>query len=380
MSTVSNAARPPAIGDVAPDFELNDPTGRRHRLSDLRGAPVLLAFHPAHWDPSWAESLRAYNGLIANLPGIAGARLLSIAGEGAWHAPRFDDGALELPVLSLDGGPVAERYGVLEGAAVFVIDADGRVAWRHIAGEPLSSPPNVPAAPPNRGDAPADEATAERIEDNAVTTSEWTRRRFVATTLAAAVTLAFARQVAQAEAVDTAVRSNRTTGAANAVRLRVNGRDISLDLDPRVTLLDALREYAGITGPKKGCDLGQCGACTVHVNGRRILSCLTLAVMQQGKEITTIEGLAATAGRSGDALHPMQQAFIDHDGFQCGYCTSGQIMSAAAVVREPWGPSDDDVREAMSGNICRCGAYPGIVAAVQQVRKATSSDTSGGRR
>jgi xanthine dehydrogenase YagT iron-sulfur-binding subunit len=376
MSTVSSAARPPAIGDVAPDFELNDRTGCRRRLSDLRGAPVLLAFHPPHWDPSWAESVRAYNGLIANLPGIAGARLLSIAGEGAWHAPLFDDGALELPVLWLDGRRVAERYGVLEGAAVFVIDAAGRVAWRHVAGEPLSSPPNVPTAPL----ALADEPPAERIEHDAVTTSEWTRRRFVATTLAAAVALAFARHVARAEEVANAVTSNGPTGAANAVRLRVNGRDISLDLDPRVTLLDALREYAGITGPKKGCDLGQCGACTVHVNGRRILSCLTLAVMQQGKEITTIEGLAATAGGSGDALHPMQQAFIDHDGFQCGYCTSGQIMSAAAVVREPWGPSDDDVREAMSGNICRCGAYPGIVAAVQQVRKATSSDTNGVRR
>jgi xanthine dehydrogenase YagT iron-sulfur-binding subunit len=116
------------------------------------------------------------------------------------------------------------------------------------------------------------------------------------------------------------------------------------------------------------------------VNGRRILSCLTLAVMQQGKEITTIEGLAATAGARGDALHPMQQAFIDHDGFQCGYCTSGQIMSASAVLREPWGPSDDDVREAMSGNICRCGAYPGIVAAIQQVRKETPTGSNGGRR
>jgi xanthine dehydrogenase YagT iron-sulfur-binding subunit len=376
MSTVSNAARPPAIGDVAPDFELDDRTGGRRRLSDLRGAPVLLAFHPPHWDPAWPESVRAYNGLIANLPGIAGARLLSIADEGAWHAPLFDDGVLDLPVLWLDRRPIAERYGVLEGAAVFVIDAEGRVAWRHIAGDPVSSPPNVPTAPIE----PADEPPADRIDSDAVTTSEWTRRRFVATTLAAAVALAFARQVAHAEEVANAVASNGPTGAANAVRLRVNGRDISLDLDPRVTLLDALREYAGITGPKKGCDLGQCGACTVHVNGRRILACLTLAVMQQGKEITTIEGLAATAGGSGDALHPMQQAFIDHDGFQCGYCTSGQIMSAAAVVREPWGPSDDDVREAMSGNICRCGAYPGIVAAVQQVRKATSSDTNGVRR
>ena len=138
-----------------------------------------------------------------------------------------------------------------------------------------------------------------------------------------------------------------------------------------MTLLDALREYAGLTGTKKGCDHGQCGACTVHVDGRRVLSCLTFAVMQQGKKITTIEGLAH--GRR--ELHPMQQAFITHDGFQCGYCTSGQIMSATAMVHEPWGPADDDVREAMSGNICRCGAYPGIVAAIQDVRHER-----GGRR
>src|SRR5215813_7691656 len=136
------------------------------------------------------------------------------------------------------------------------------------------------------------------------------------------------------------------------VPLLVNGSHLSLRLEPRVTLLDALREYAGLTGTKKGCDHGQCGACTVHIDGRRTLSCLTFAVMQQGKQITTIEGLAP---HGSDALHPMQQAFIEHDGFQCGYCTSGQIMSATAMVHEPWGASDDDVREAMSGNICRCG-------------------------
>jgi xanthine dehydrogenase YagT iron-sulfur-binding subunit len=166
------------------------------------------------------------------------------------------------------------------------------------------------------------------------------------------------------------------------VTLRVNGRDLPLSLEPRVTLLDALREYAGLTGTKKGCDHGQCGACTVHINGRRVLSCLTLAVMQQRKEITTIEGLAgaaapslsvAAAGTDAPPLHPMQQAFLTHDGFQCGYCTPGQIMSAVAVTREPWGPTDADVREAMSGNICRCGAYPGIVAAVQAVRRADVS-------
>ena len=206
--------------------------------------------------------------------------------------------------------------------------------------------------------------------------SGWSRRHFVATVVAATLAIALTRRIAHAEP---AARPRPAIGSGEAVNLRVNGRDLSLDLEPRVTLLDALREYAGITGPKKGCDHGQCGACTVHVNGRRILSCLTFAVMQQGKEITTIEGLASGAGASGDTLHPMQQAFIDHDGFQCGYCTAGQIMSAAAMVREPWGPADDDVREAMSGNICRCGAYPGVVAAIQAVRKDSTAD-EGGRR
>ena len=147
------------------------------------------------------------------------------------------------------------------------------------------------------------------------------------------------------------------------VELRINATTRQLALDPRTTLLDALREHLDLTGTKKGCDHGQCGACTVHVNGRRVLSCLTLAVAAQGKDITTIEGLA-----EGDQLHPMQQAFLDHDGFQCGYCTSGQIMSALALLREPCGASDDEVREWMSGNLCRCGAYSNIIAAVQDVR------------
>jgi xanthine dehydrogenase YagT iron-sulfur-binding subunit len=144
---------------------------------------------------------------------------------------------------------------------------------------------------------------------------------------------------------------------------RVNGKAAKLSVDPRATLLDTLRETLGLTGTKKGCDHGQCGACTVHVNGRRVNSCLSFAAMHDGDEITTIEGLG-TPG----ALHPVQAAFVEHDGYQCGYCTSGQIMSAAAMLHEPWGPSDSDVREALSGNICRCGAYPNIVAAVQSVR------------
>ena len=148
------------------------------------------------------------------------------------------------------------------------------------------------------------------------------------------------------------------------VTLTVNGTDHALSLEPRVTLLDALRERIGLTGSKKGCDHGQCGACTVQVDGRRINSCLSLAVANQGKKITTIEGLA-----HGDDLHPMQAAFLSHDGFQCGYCTPGQIVSAVSLLDEPIGPSDADVREAMSGNICRCGAYPNILAAIQEVRQ-----------
>ena len=147
------------------------------------------------------------------------------------------------------------------------------------------------------------------------------------------------------------------------VTLRINGANRRLEIDPRATLLDTLRESAHLTGTKKGCDHGQCGACTVHVDGRRINSCLTFAVMHEGDSITTIEGLGAPG-----SLHPMQQAFVEHDGYQCGYCTSGQIMSAVALMKEPCGPSDADVKECMSGNICRCGAYPNIVAAVQDVR------------
>jgi xanthine dehydrogenase YagT iron-sulfur-binding subunit len=150
---------------------------------------------------------------------------------------------------------------------------------------------------------------------------------------------------------------------ARGVELLVNGRTTKLQLEPRVTLLDALREHLGLMGTKKGCDLGQCGACTVLIEGRRVNACLTLAVMQERKSITTVEGLA-----SGDALHPMQQAFLTQDGFQCGYCTPGQIMSALGMVQEPWGPDDVDVREGMSGNICRCGAYSNIVSAIQSVR------------
>ena len=144
--------------------------------------------------------------------------------------------------------------------------------------------------------------------------------------------------------------------------LHINGALHALDVEPRVTLLDALREHLRLTGTKKGCDQGQCGACTVHLDGRRVLACLTLAVQAEGREVLTVEGLAAPDG----TLHPVQRAFIRHDAFQCGYCTPGQIMSAVACIEEGHALSDEGIREFMSGNLCRCGAYPHIVAAVRE--------------
>jgi xanthine dehydrogenase YagT iron-sulfur-binding subunit len=152
-----------------------------------------------------------------------------------------------------------------------------------------------------------------------------------------------------------------TTPAKISITLTINGRQTQLNVAPWTTLLDALRDHLDLTGTKKGCDHGQCGACTVLVDGRRIVSCLTLAVMKEGASVTTIEGLA-----NDGALDPLQQAFIDHDAFQCGYCTPGQICSAAGLIAEGKAKSIDDIRELMSGNICRCGAYPNIVAAIQQ--------------
>ncbi|MBZ9854205.1 (2Fe-2S)-binding protein [Mesorhizobium sp. CA13] len=158
------------------------------------------------------------------------------------------------------------------------------------------------------------------------------------------------------------------TNTTIPVHLDINGQPHTLDLEPRVTLLDALRDRLGLTGTKKGCDHGQCGACTVHVDGERVLACLTLAAQAEGRTVTTIEGLA----REGE-LHPVQAAFLDQDAFQCGYCTSGQIMSAVACIREGHAGSDDEIREYMAGNLCRCGAYPHIVAAVRQAALEAAS-------
>jgi xanthine dehydrogenase YagT iron-sulfur-binding subunit len=194
-----------------------------------------------------------------------------------------------------------------------------------------------------------------------------TRRTFLRTTggaAAAAIAGCTPAQGHSAAEPTEELADGPTIEGAIPITLRINGKDRQLRVDSRTTLLDCIRETIVLTGTKKGCDHGQCGACTVHVDGRRINSCLSLALLHDGHEITTIEGLGTP-----DSMHPMQAAFVERDGYQCGYCTSGQIMSAVALLKEPCGPDDAAVKELMSGNICRCGAYANIVAAIQQVRK-----------
>lgn len=192
--------------------------------------------------------------------------------------------------------------------------------------------------------------------------AELSRRLFLSTAGTAGIVAAIGSRE-PAPAADVSPEISHMDGSI-PVTLRVNGQERRLHVDPRTTLLDCLRETLQLTGTKKGCDHGQCGACTVHVNSRRVNSCLSLAAMHDGDEITTIEGLGQP-----EKMHPMQTAFVECDGYQCGYCTSGQIMSAVALLKEPCGPEDADVKELMSGNICRCGAYLNIVAAIQQVRQ-----------
>jgi len=288
----------------------------------MRRPRVLAFIH--EWSPALAE--RELPVIRAQLRGL-GAELAIIADQGAWLLGPDD------PPLPLTAEPDADRtFAVPDGQRLGEALA--------IAGDAMRTPPPI----------------------------TFTRREWALTSLCAGFAFALFGCRGSDENGKTATAAapppQQPAGPAYDVTLNVNGTDHALRLEARVSLLDALRERLGLTGTKKGCDHGQCGACTVHVDGRRIKSCMRLAIMTQGQKVTTIEGLA-----TGDTLHPMQAAFVAHDGFQCGYCTPGQIMSAVALLSEGKAKTDAEVRELMSGNICRCGAYPNIVAAIQAARK-----------
>jgi xanthine dehydrogenase YagT iron-sulfur-binding subunit len=352
---VSLALQP---GTAAPNFTLSTKKNKIVTLSDLRGQVVVLAFYPAGWDPSRADQIAQYNKILSQLPNL-NAELLDLSVQGDLYQLAFPQE--EVPVQFVKDhelhGKAALLYGVAGREALFVIDTEGIIQWSYVA--PVGVSPKA-----------EDLLSALRaLSPETVAASKHplrfslTRREFIAATLATAFALAIAPHRVIAETITEP--ADTAEAGSIPVNLSINGVEHTLQIDPRVTLLDALRERIGLTGTKKGCDHGQCGACTVLTEGRRTLSCLTLAISAQDKQITTIEGLA-----QGEELHPMQAAFLSHDGFQCGYCTPGQIMSAVGLLGEPCGPTDADVRELMSGNICRCGAYPNIVDAVQEVRKA----------
>ena len=322
---------------IAPDFALPDGT----RAHQKRGRPLIVAFAPDAWNPAQGAQSELWGQMAAQF----GASVVDAGGD-AWHA--FDS-----------AGEVAAKFGVSGQRAVFVVDEAGRIAWSW-------------RGAPDENAAPGEVLAAlEALKNRGTGVS---RRAFLAATLAGSALLALpqiARSARPGGGTTPPTGAVTNLSAANSylraqtipMTLRVNGAPRTVELEAGVALLDALREYIGLTGTKKGCDHGQCGACTVHMDGQSQLSCLTLAVMAQGREITTIEGLSR-----GGELHPMQLSFIEHDALQCGYCTPGQIMSATALLAENGAPSDAQIRESMSGNLCRCAAYPNIVAAIAAVK------------
>jgi len=333
------------IGERAPDGVLPDGT----RLSALRGQPVILAFAPDEWNPTLAHQSAIFARLSQEFG--SGAAFVDTATED-WH--------------SLDSrGTLAAQFGVAGQRALFLLDEHGVVRWKTVVASGQDLRPGqvlaaLEALNPSLGLSNHEKAADEGLS----------RRTFVTATLAAAALLLLPN--CGSSSSDSTVAETTTTAVSSdthtlPVVLTINGQPHRLQLDPRVALLDALRENLHLTGTKKGCDHGQCGACTVHLDGQSALSCLTLAVMSQGKNITTIEGLA-----QGDELHPVQAAFLQHDAFQCGYCTPGQIMAAAALLQDPHTPAGSavELREAMSGNLCRCAAYPNIIAAIQAAQRA----------
>lgn len=309
------------------------------RLHNLRGGPVILAFASDRWDPAAVRDSEIF------------ARLAR-----QFHGASFIDVPVDQWVTLDCDDDLAETFGISGNRAIVLLDENSVLRWR------FDVTAQSPVTPGRILRALEDLASGSNDKDASAKVS---RRTFLSATLAAAALLTISRTSSRAQDSPAAEKDTSTNDGLIAITLKINGTDHSLELEPRVPLLDALRENLHLTGTKKGCDHGQCGACTVHIDGESALSCLTLAVMNQGKEITTIEGLA-----DGETLHPMQDAFIKHDALQCGYCTSGQLMSATALVKDKRVRSDAEIREAMSGNLCRCAAYPGIIAAIREIQSA----------
>jgi xanthine dehydrogenase YagT iron-sulfur-binding subunit len=333
-----------SVGAPAPNCSL--PNGAH--LSELRGQPVLLAFAPDEWNPARAYQSEIFTQLIQEFDGADSAT------DGVaitWHSLDWHSEA-------------AAQFGVTGQRALLLLDEQGVLRWQTTvtpgqeirAGQVLAALEALRPTKVAAGEVPAAFGGVSR-------------RTFLTAALAASALLLLAGASAAAEPVATTENHTPMLPAPPTdtvpITLTINGKTHRLEVEPRVALLDALRENLHLTGTKKGCDHGQCGACTVHIDGQSALSCLTLAVMGEGRQITTIEGLA-----QGDDLHPVQAAFVKHDAFQCGYCTPGQIMAAAALVQDKQKRSAAEIREAMSGNLCRCAAYPNIIAAIQETQIA----------
>ena len=350
-------------GAPAPTFELPLGGGRTLALAAFAGQPLVIAFFNAAAPFGPADQLERAR---AELRGL-GAALLAVSANGLWCFRPDDETQILARPGDIDGAAVAalrRAFGVAEPrAALIILDPDGQVRLTDVAATPCEGDPDFAALVDHL--AAAGRAVAEARPAGFTLT----RRQLVVGSLVTAFA-AGAFSACHRNAPPSALAATAAGGLE--ITLNVNGQGRQVRIDPRTTLLDALRERLGLTGTKKGCDQGQCGACTVLMDGRRIKSCLTLAVAAEGPPIVTIEGLA-----QGDALHPMQAAFVAEDGFQCGYCTPGQILSAVGLLAETGGAelSDDDVRERMSGNICRCGAYPNIVAAIQRARRQGDKGT-----
>jgi xanthine dehydrogenase YagT iron-sulfur-binding subunit len=354
-----------AVGRAAPLFEVRSTGSGRITIEQFDGQPIVLAFLPRSWRRNDDDTMAA---IRAELRGLGAVLIIVAANDDIWTFRPDDDIELHASGRDLDREQLAElrsRYevdGDIDDAlGLFVID--GKQVLRFAETVPLSSSDPLLAL------ARALAAAGKKLVAGADSKLRLSRRDLVVTSLVTAFAFLLWEGCAnQHPAASPAAGDAPMPGAHEVdITLDVNGVARSLRVEPRVSLLDALRERLALTGTKKGCDHGQCGACTVLIDGRRVNSCLTLAVMVGESKVTTIEGLA-----NGDKLHPVQAAFAAEDALQCGYCTPGQIMSAVGLLREGRARSDDEVREQMSGNICRCGAYCNIVAAVQSARKAAS--------